>query len=93
MSTSSAPDQGQAGGARSTATKTNLNLTRGLRDVADAELVRSADLAVRAALREGVTGPDIEELLSWVTEQRIRLRRGAASVAVADVLSEIRRAS
>lgn len=88
MSTSEAPDQGQAGGSRSTTTKTDLNLTRS--SSVDGDLVRRADRAVRAALREGVTGPEVEELLSWVAQQRVLLRRRAARTAVDVALSAIR---
>lgn len=58
--------------------------------VADAELIRRADRALRAALREGLHGPEVEHLLDWVAQQRVLLRRQAARAAVADALSAIR---
>lgn len=60
-------------------------------DVPD-ELIRRADRALRAALREGVISPEVEALQDWVSRQRIRRRKRQARAAVADVLAEIDRA-
>lgn len=84
MSANETPDQ-TAGGSRTTTTKSTPRVPP-----ASADLIRRADRAVRAALREGVSGPDVEELLSWVTEQRVLLRRQSARAAVSDALGAVR---
>lgn len=59
----------------------------------NADLVQRADKVVRRALKAGVTGRDVEELVSWVAQRRVLLRRREARAAVEAVLAEIREAS
>lgn len=80
-----------AGGAPDrAANETSTTTLSTIVTAADPKLVQRADRAVRAALREGLHGPDVEQLLDWVTQQRALLRRQAAGAAVADALSAIR---
>jgi len=58
----------------------------------DSALIARADRALRTALREGIVGHDVEELLDWVTVRRARQRQARARRQVAEVLAEIRQA-
>jgi len=56
----------------------------------DTDLVRRADRVLRAALRAGLAGPQIDMLQDWVAQRRLFLRRRKAEAAVETVLAEIR---
>lgn len=81
------PDQGRAGGSETAKSESSLT------DAADdlTRLVRRADRVLRAALREGVTGPEVEQLLDWCARHRVRQRQAKARRGVTDVLADIRR--
>lgn len=86
-STSESPDQGRTGAiSDQVAAGSSISIDQ----VPDAELVRRADKAVRQALKAGVVGRDVEELVTWVAQHRVLLRRRAASAAVEAVWADIR---
>lgn len=83
-------DESPGEGASEAEDTTNVRVA----DAADvpAQLVAKADRALRAALREGLTGPDVEQLLDWVAQHRVQQRQRKARARLADVLAEIQQA-
>lgn len=55
----------------------------------DVALLRRADSALRAALREGLEGAEVDRLRDWVAQRRMQLRRSRARARLAAVLEEI----
>lgn len=81
-------DSGAAAVSEGTTTSASLDDSAGV----PAQLVVKADRALRAALREGLTGPDVAQLLDWVAQHRVQQRQRRARERVAGVLAEIQHA-
>lgn len=79
---------GQAEGPRTTTTKSTNSVT----PETDADLLRRADRALRAALKEGLgSDADVQRLQDYVAQRRVQQRRTKAKTAVQEALTEIRR--
>lgn len=91
VTTSESPPAETDQGATRSEARTDLDHTRGSA-LSDPALVTKADRAVRAALREGIIGAEVEDLLDWVATRRAQQRQSRARRRVAEVLAEIHQA-